>query len=185
MSLVMVKRVWWPKFIYIHRCTVNGCCQRDLSYALLWWYKSQSFLLLGNHNWSLDIYIAGCMSTTNDNQYVTHFIYIGVLTASLYYELMASHDSTYCYLYGMYQVNPSYALVYFSIYNKSSESHDKCTYFMLCCVLLWLGIDWFYPYLSGFIHWQQGNHVIAPLTVQEPWRILMNKSNESLILPII
>ena len=33
---------------------------------------------------------------------------------------------------------------------------------MLCCLLSWLGTEWFYRYLSVLLHWHWGNHMIAP-----------------------
>ena len=40
--------------------------------------------------------------------------------------------------------------------------HIVCT--LLC--LLWLGIDQFYPFSSGLLHWHWGNHMIAPVSVK-------------------
>ena len=38
----------------------------------------------------------------------------------------------------------------------------------------------FYPYPSGLLHWHWGNHMIAPVSVKQPWRIWVNKSLESI-----
>ena len=34
---------------------------------------------------------------------------------------------------------------------------------MVCCVFLWFGIGWYYPYPSGLLHWHWSNHMIAPV----------------------
>ena len=36
-----------------------------------------------------------------------------------------------------------------------------------------------YPYSSGLLHWHRGNHMIAPVSVMQPWRIWVNISCES------
>ena len=45
-----------------------------------------------------------------------------------------------------------------------SMSQELWTWFMLCYVLLWFCIDWFYPNLAGLLHWPLGNHMIAELS---------------------
>ena len=36
-----------------------------------------------------------------------------------------------------------------------------------------------YPYFSGLLHWHWGNHMIAPVPVNQPWRIWVNVSCEA------
>ena len=36
-----------------------------------------------------------------------------------------------------------------------------------------------YPYPSGSLHWHWGNHMIAPVSVKQPWRIWVNASYEA------
>ena len=43
---------------------------------------------------------------------------------------------------------------------------------MTVCAWLWLSISWFYPYPSGLLHWQWGNHMIVPMPVKQPLRML-------------
>ena len=62
-----------------------------------------------------------------------------------------------------------------SIYSISQEI---CTRFLLCCALLWLYIDWFFPYPSGLLHWHCGNLTIAPVPAKQPWWIWINTSCE-------
>ena len=45
--------------------------------------------------------------------------------------------------------------------------------------LLWFSTAQFYPYPSGLLHWHWGNHMIAPVSVMQPWRIWVNDSPES------
>ena len=49
---------------------------------------------------------------------------------------------------------------------------------MLCCALLWLHIEWFFPYPSGLLHWHCGNLTIAPVPAKQPWWIWINTSCE-------
>ena len=49
---------------------------------------------------------------------------------------------------------------------------------MLCCALLWLYIDWFFPYPSGLLHWHCGNLTISPVPAKQPWWIWINTSCE-------
>ena len=44
---------------------------------------------------------------------------------------------------------------------------------------LWLDTKEFNPYPSGLLHWHWGNHMIAPVSVKQPWRIWVNDSYES------
>ena len=64
--------------------------------------------------------------------------------------------------------------------------NQLCTWFMLCCVLLWFGTDPYYPNSSGLLHWHWdnltitqvpnsgllhwhwGNPRIAPMPVKQP-----------------
>ena len=55
---------------------------------------------------------------------------------------------------------------------------EICTRFLLCCALLWLYIDWFFPYPSGLLHWHCGNLTIAPVPAKQPWWIWINISCE-------
>ena len=45
-------------------------------------------------------------------------------------------------------------------------------------LLCWLHVTrkWlrFAPYPSGLLHWHWGNHMIAPVSVKQPWRIWVN-----------
>ena len=50
---------------------------------------------------------------------------------------------------------------------------------MLLCVLLKLGTSQFHPYFSGLLHWHWGNHMIAPMPVNQPWRIWVTQSHIS------
>ena len=59
-----------------------------------------------------------------------------------------------------------------------SISQEICTRFLLCCALLWLYIDWFFPYPSGLLHWHCGNLTIAPMPAKQPWWIWINTSCE-------
>ena len=59
-----------------------------------------------------------------------------------------------------------------------SISQEMCTRFLLCCALLWLYIDWFFPYPSGLLHWHCGNLTIAPVPAKQPWWIWINTSCE-------
>ena len=54
-----------------------------------------------------------------------------------------------------------------------------CTKFILCLALLWSRIGWFYPYPSWLLHWDWGNHAIAPMLVKYPWMIWVNWSHQS------
>ena len=56
------------------------------------------------------------------------------------------------------------------MYWKYSTIQGFCTSFALCCALIWFSCDWFYPYPSGLLHWQWGNHMIAPVPVRWPWK---------------
>ena len=64
---------------------------------------------------------------------------------------------------------------YFHTYSISQEI---CTRLLLCCALLWLYIDWFFPYPSGLLHWHCGNLTIAPVPAKQPWWIWINTSCE-------
>ena len=57
-------------------------------------------------------------------------------------------------------VTPTHCLLTCSI------SQELCTWFVLCCVLLWFGFGWFYPYPSGLLHWHWGIHMISPVPVK-------------------
>ena len=49
--------------------------------------------------------------------------------------------------------------------------HPKNYAHCVCYVLL-LSCDWcIFPYSSGLLHWHWGNHMIAPVPVNQPWRI--------------
>ena len=52
-----------------------------------------------------------------------------------------------------------------------SISQEICTRFLLCCVLLWLYIDW-------FSHIHQAYLTIAPVPAKQPWWIWINASCE-------
>ena len=62
-----------------------------------------------------------------------------------------------------------------SLYNISQEI---CTRFLLCWALLWLYIDWFFPYPSGLLRWHCGNLTIAPVQAKQPWWMWINTSCE-------
>ena len=65
-------------------------------------------------------------------------------------------------------------------------SHRICNTVWLCFVLLWM--SWVYivfirrtlPYLSGLFHRHWGNRMIAPVPVEQPWRIWIKSTG---ILP--
>ena len=78
-----------------------------------------------------------------------------------------------------------------------STSQELCMWFMLDFVLLLdislsyprnmhvvhvllhvgvVSIDRFYLYPPGLLHWHWGNHMIAPVPVEQPWRIWVNQS---------
>ena len=59
-----------------------------------------------------------------------------------------------------------------------SIAQEICTRFLLCRALLWLYIDWFFPYPSGLLHWHCGNLTIAPVPAKQPWWIWINTSCE-------
>ena len=52
---------------------------------------------------------------------------------------------------------------------------------MVYWVSLWLGNGQFYLYSSGLLHWQEGNHIIALVSVKQPQRIWVNLSLGSTI----
>ena len=37
------------------------------------------------------------------------------------------------------------------------------------------------PYPSGLLHWHWGSHIIAPVSVKQPWRIWVNKPHRRII----
>ena len=41
------------------------------------------------------------------------------------------------------------------------------------------GTGWFDPYPSGLLHWHWGNHMIAPVSVMQPWMIWVNHSHKA------
>ena len=41
------------------------------------------------------------------------------------------------------------------LYNTSKEAY---TCFLFCCGVWWYGTSWFYPFLSGIVHWRWGHH---------------------------
>ena len=59
-----------------------------------------------------------------------------------------------------------------------SISQEICTRFLLCCALLWLYIDWFFPYPPDLLRWHCGNLTIAPMPAKQPWWIWINTSCE-------
>ena len=47
-----------------------------------------------------------------------------------------------------------------------------CPFFVVVISLWFIGFMWrVYLYSSGLIHWHWGNHMIAPVPVNQPWRI--------------
>ena len=76
---------------------------------------------------------------------------------------------------GIVSLLRSYAHIQMDAYSISQEI---CTRFLLCCALLWLYIDWFFPYPSGLLHWHCGNLTISPVPAKQPWWIWMNTSRE-------
>ena len=53
-------------------------------------------------------------------------------------------------------------------YNCSQSHHAKYTPLpMFCCVLLWLAINWFYPFPSGLLQAHWGNHTSVPVPVKQ------------------
>ena len=53
-------------------------------------------------------------------------------------------------------------------YNCSQSHHAKFTPLpMFCCVLLWLAINWFYPFPSGLLQAHWGNHTSVPVPVKQ------------------
>ena len=59
-----------------------------------------------------------------------------------------------------------------------SISQEIWTRFLLCCALLWLYNDWFFPYPPGLLDWHCGNLTIAPVPAKQPWWIWINISCE-------
>ena len=55
-------------------------------------------------------------------------------------------------------------------------SRSQGLYTLVCLFVVWHGS--FYPYPSGLLHWHWGNHMIAPVSVKQPWRIWVNKSHK-------
>ena len=58
-----------------------------------------------------------------------------------------------------------------SMSSEYSTSQRICTQFALCCVLLWLFTELFYPYPSGLLHWWWASYAIGSVPVKQPWRI--------------
>ena len=59
---------------------------------------------------------------------------------------------------------------------KDLRHHVTNAWCVLYPDLLQFGTGWFYPYPSGLLHWHWGNHMIAPLSAKESWRIWVNTS---------
>ena len=57
-------------------------------------------------------------------------------------------------------------------YNISQISYAQ---FVLCCVLFWLAVDRFNPYVSGLHHWHSDNRLVAPVSAKKSWRIWSNR----------
>ena len=81
----------------------------------------------------------------------------------------------YIFFIGFSKIVNCASLLFWKIYSISQEI---CTRFLLCCALLWLYIDWFFPYPSGLLHWHCGNLTIAPVPAKQPWWIWINTSCE-------
>ena len=66
---------------------------------------------------------------------------------------------------------------YYLIYRVYAKNYVHGFYFALfCCVCI---LSCFNLYQSGLLHWHWGNHMIAPVPVKQPWRIWVNKSQQS------
>ena len=73
------------------------------------------------------------------------------------------------------EISPAFVIFHDLFWqNFKSTSHELCTWFVFCCVLLRFSTDILYPYPSGLLHWHWGNHMIAPVPVKQPWRIWAN-----------
>ena len=45
------------------------------------------------------------------------------------------------------------------------------------CAFCGLGIDAFNPQCLGLLHWEWTNQIIAPVPVEQPWRMLVDESH--------
>ena len=52
-----------------------------------------------------------------------------------------------------------------------NTSHELCTRFALCCVLMWLRTDCLHTYPSGSLYWHCSNRMTTPVQVRQPWRL--------------
>ena len=73
--------------------------------------------------------------------------------------------------------NPNETAPIMMRHGKYITPQEIYRHFTPCCILLWFGNGWFYPYPSGLFHWHWGNHMIAPVPAKQPWRIWVNKSH--------
>ena len=63
-------------------------------------------------------------------------------------------------------------ILYKAMYIQYNTSLELCTWFTLYCDLLWFG--------TSLLHWHWGNHMIAPMPVNQPWSIWENTFHESI-----
>ena len=77
------------------------------------------------------------------------------------------------YIWLIYIYIYMYVYVYIYIYIYAVCSIEHALGFKFCCLYHWSWwVMWHvYPYPSGLLHRQWGNHRIAPVPVKQPWRI--------------
>ena len=105
---------------------------------------------------------------------------MGYITRNLIIFCIRCHvtcDMPYIYEYIHSRYISDFALV-MHVGVVYSISQEICTQLLLCCALLWLYIDWFFPYPTGLLHWHCGNLTIAPVPAKQPWWIWINTSCE-------
>ena len=69
----------------------------------------------------------------------------------------------------LWQINYGQLEEYFS--HKlmgAAETSESNVNVWLCLDVI--GTGWYYPYPSGLLHWHWGNHMIAPVPVEQAWR---------------
>ena len=69
-------------------------------------------------------------------------------------------------------VSRFYVLHYLCRVHPKNYAHSSC-FVVFCYGLLWFK---FYPYPSGLLHCHWGNHMIAPVPVNQPWNISVHRS---------
>ena len=86
-----------------------------------------------------------------------------------------------CYIFCLTHCSDITAMLYWTAPGSMALYYIPIifTRFELCFSLSWVGIDRFYPHLSG-LHWVDHNHPKAPVPVEQLWRKLINKVHDSL-----